>query len=236
MLQIDLRAPADSPSFASLLKSSLHSFSNFSRRVFLLVLLPPTRAGWLNRSFETPFRSELVARQHHCGHFQERARRAELCDPDARPGGIRRRAQPSRLHLRELSQLALQIAHVITVQAHHMVHRRSGPTDNGFKRGEHVLRLTAEIDRKPSLGVDPNDAGHEDMIADPNGWRKLEVVGNRFHKKRYDSSEPLWHSFSSGKGETLFGRRDGEGLLRLTHGGMVGCKHLGTRIRTSRAL
>ena len=54
MLQIDLRGLPDSLSFASLPKSLFHSFLNLLRRVFLLVLLHPTRAGCLNCSFVSP--------------------------------------------------------------------------------------------------------------------------------------------------------------------------------------
>src|SRR5882672_6265740 len=54
MLQICLRALPESLSFASLPKGLRHSFLSALRRVFLLVLLHPTRAGCLNCSFESP--------------------------------------------------------------------------------------------------------------------------------------------------------------------------------------
>src|SRR5712664_3358673 len=53
--ETDLQALSGSLSFAILPKSSPCSFSNVLRRVFLLVLLHPTRAGCLNYSFEAPF-------------------------------------------------------------------------------------------------------------------------------------------------------------------------------------
>src|SRR5229473_4869709 len=54
MLQICLRALPESLSFASLPKGLRRSFLSALRRVFLLVLLHPTRAGCLNCSFESP--------------------------------------------------------------------------------------------------------------------------------------------------------------------------------------
>src|SRR6201993_512211 len=55
MPQIDRQDLPDSLFFASLPKSVRHSFLNFLRQVFLLVLLHPTRAGSLNCSFESPY-------------------------------------------------------------------------------------------------------------------------------------------------------------------------------------
>src|ERR1700724_3632149 len=54
MIQIGLPALPDSLSVATLPKNMLHSFLDWWRQVFLLVLLHPTRAGCLNCSFESP--------------------------------------------------------------------------------------------------------------------------------------------------------------------------------------
>jgi len=62
---------------------------------------------------------------------------------------------------------------VITVQARHIIERRPRLFENGFEGRKDVLRLTAKIGRKPSLGVGPDDAGDEDLVADPDCWRIL---------------------------------------------------------------
>src|SRR5258708_33558506 len=85
---------------------------------------------------------------------------------------------------------------MITVQADHIVHRRPGLADDGFECGEHVLRLPAEIGRESSLGVDPNDAGYEDMTADSNGGGKIGVVGKRLPRGGDDRSGTPLHGFS----------------------------------------
>src|SRR5580704_8558185 len=55
MIQIGLPALPDSLSVAILPKNMLHSFLDWWRQVFLLVLLHPTPARCLNCSFESPF-------------------------------------------------------------------------------------------------------------------------------------------------------------------------------------
>lgn len=65
--------------------------------------------------------------------------------------------------------------------------------ENGFERRKDVLRLTAKVGRKPSLGVDPNDAGDEYLVADPDGRRKLVSFGSHPKRGGYDGRERLWH-------------------------------------------
>ena len=85
-----------------------------------------------------------------------------------------RRPDPCRLYVHEFAQLAVQVADVITAQARHIIERRPRLVEYGFERRKDVLRLTAKVGRKPSLGVKPDDTGDEDLIADPDGRRKLE--------------------------------------------------------------
>src|SRR5258705_13775643 len=94
---------------------------------------------------------------------------------------------------------------MITVQADHIVHRRPGLADDGFECGEHVLRLPAEIGRESSLGVDPNDAGYEDVTADSNGGGKMEELGKRFHRGGGDRSKTVFYGFFLGNRATLLG-------------------------------
>src|ERR1700752_4697240 len=54
MIQIRLPALPDSLSFASRPKNMLHSFLDWWRQAFLLVLLHPTRVDCVNCSFESP--------------------------------------------------------------------------------------------------------------------------------------------------------------------------------------
>ena len=87
----------------------------------------------------------------------------------------------------------MYVADVITVQARHIIERRSCFVENGFERREYVLRLTAKVGRKPSLGVSPDDAGDDDLVADPDCRRILVGFGGRLKRGRYDCGERLWH-------------------------------------------
>ncbi len=68
---------------------------------------------------------------------------------------------------------------MITVQARHIIERRPRLFENSFEGRKDVLRLTAKVGRKPSLGVGPDDAGDEDLVADPDCWRILVSFGGR---------------------------------------------------------
>src|SRR5580658_3822617 len=59
MIQIGLPALPDSLSVATPPKNMLHSFVDWWRQAFLLVLLHPTRVDCLNCSFESPFAFSL---------------------------------------------------------------------------------------------------------------------------------------------------------------------------------
>jgi len=59
---------------------------------------------------------------------------------------------------------------------------RSCFVENGFERREDVLRLTAKVGRKPSLGVSPDDAGDDDLVADPDCRRILVSFGGRLKR------------------------------------------------------
>jgi hypothetical protein len=82
---------------------------------------------------------------------------------------------------------------VITVQARHIIERCPRLVENGFERRKDVLRLTTKVGRKPSLGVDPDDAGDEDLVADPDCGRVLVSFGSRLKRGRYDGRERFWH-------------------------------------------
>src|SRR5690349_14169584 len=98
----------------------------------------------------------------------------------------------------------MYVADVITVQACHIIERRSCFVENGFERREDVLHLTAKIGRKPSLGVGPDDAGDDDLVADPDCRRILVSFGGRLKRGRYDCGERLWHWVSPLKARRSF--------------------------------
>src|SRR5258708_19964130 len=131
-------------------------------------------------------------RHHHGRYFEERPRHPELRHPDARPDRVWR-PDPRGLYVHEFAQLAMYVADVITVQARHIIERRPRFVENGFERRKDVLRLTAKVGRKPSLGVGPDDAGDEDLVADPDCRRILVSFGSRFKRGRYDGREWLGH-------------------------------------------
>src|SRR5580704_1525994 len=87
---------------------------------------------------------------------------------------------------------------MIALQARHMIERRPRLFENGVEGRKGVLRLTAKVGRKPSLGVGPDDAGDEDLVADPDGRRKLVSFGGRLHGGRHDGRERLLHWVSPG--------------------------------------
>src|SRR6202008_314609 len=79
------------------------------------------------------------------------------------------------------------------MQARHIVERRPSLIENGFELRKDVLRLTAKVRRKPSLGVGPDDSGDEDLVSDPDCRRILVSFGGRLKRGRYDGRERFWH-------------------------------------------
>ena len=84
--------------------------------------------------------------------------------------------------------------------------RATPPRGNGLERRKDVLRLTAKVGRKPSLGVGRDDSGDEDLVADPDCRRILISFRGRLKRGRYDGREQRF-----GIGFLL----SGEVLLRL---------------------
>ena len=103
------------------------------------------------------------------------------------------RPDPRRLNVHEFAQLAIYVSDVITVQARDIIERRPRLVQNGFERREDVLRLTAKVRRKLPLGVGPDDAGDENLVANPDCRRLLVGFGGRLKRGRYDGLERLWH-------------------------------------------